>query len=99
MSIFDGNPQVATAEQCKLIWGCSGKPGERFRCCLCGHKFIPGDTFRFVYTNDTVDVGGNPFVCSQCDGTRPQIIKKLRAHKLAYERVRHQFWWFIPNQS
>lgn len=51
--------EVATKEHCNARWSC-GRPGERFRCYFCGHKFVVGDEFRMVFTNDIKGAGGNP---------------------------------------
>lgn len=87
-----GEPFVATKADCKLRWSC-GKPGEHFRCAFCGHKFQPGDTVRWQYTNDTPGTGGNPFVCVTCDAPRDVLIAEIlkRRAELAAERN----WWFI----
>lgn len=65
MSFTDQKQRTATEADCKAKWGC-GKPGERFRCFLCGHKFVPGDLWRWVYAGD---LGFTNFmVCDNCDG-------------------------------
>ncbi len=80
-------PRIATEADCGASWG--GEPGgKRFRCYLCGHKFIPGDTWRWVY-------GGsmgltNFLVCRSCDG--PFVLDQwVDVNKEAQER----FWWLL----
>lgn len=87
----NGEPFVATAGDCKLRWG-AGKSGENFYCAFCGQKFSPGDTVRWVYTNDTPGAGGNPFVCSPCDAPREALIAEIlkRRAELAADRYK----WF-----
>lgn len=91
-SFTSGEPFTATVVDCNTRWGC-GKPGENFRCCLCGHKFIPGDTVRWQFTNDTPDAGGNPFVCQPCDGGRDAIIAEIKRRREILKT--DQWWWFI----
>jgi hypothetical protein len=83
----DQKPQTATENDLKLRWSC-GKPGERFRCYLCGHKFQVGDTWRFVYSNSTPGATGNFLVCDKCDG--PDVLDRWVKH---CEAARTQFWW------
>lgn len=81
MSFTDGKARIATAEDCKRDWGCA-KNGANFRCYLCGHKFIPGDTWRFQYTGGDgfTDEKGkkwgvtNFMTCDKCDG--PDVISR-----------------------
>ena len=91
MSFVDGTPQVATEWDCKALWG-GGKPGRRFRCGLCGHRFQVGDYWRFVYTNSLTGgpYSGNPLVCRSCDG--PDVIERWKA--LCDEASSPRFWYF-----
>lgn len=89
MGIF-GKQQVATEAHCKAPWG-GRKNGERFRCSLCGHKFLVGDMFRMVYTNDIPKTDGNPLVCSECDGTDEEVRQKWRE---MCELAHTKFWYF-----
>lgn len=79
----NGKPQVATEEDCKAYWG-GEKDGKRFRCYLCGHKFIPGDVWRFVASQTTI----NFMVCQLCDG--PDVMERWLA---ANQELRTRFWW------
>ena len=88
----NGKPFVATQGDCQLRWGC-GKPGQNFRCAFCGHKFQPGDTVRWVYTNDAKGAGGNPFVCQTCDGPRETLIAEILARRATLRDAR--WWWFV----
>jgi hypothetical protein len=88
MSFIDGKPRIATKEDCSASWGFI-KNGERFRCYLCGHKFIVGDYWRFVFMNDGTHPGcGNFLVCEKCDGedVKERFVK-------ANEELRNRFWW------
>lgn len=78
-------PQVATEADCRGSWA-MGRNGSRFRCQLCGHKFVPGETWRWVYCNDGSCPGGNFLVCAPCDG--PDV-KDRRAD--LYRRMAWQF--------
>lgn len=92
MSFTDGKPFIATQEDCQKRWG-GGKPGELFRCCFCGHKFVPGDTVRWQYTNDTPGAGGNPFVCKDCDKGRDANIAEILRRRAELKDGR--WWWFV----
>lgn len=85
-----GLPFIAIASDLEARWGC-GKPGERFRCAFCGHKFAVGDVVRCQYSNDTPGAGGNPFVCAKCDDGREKNLEKWKA---MHEEYRTRFWWF-----
>jgi hypothetical protein len=90
MSFTNGKPWIATEKDCDAPWG--GSPhGKRFRCYLCGCKFKPGDRVRWQYTNDVPEAGGNPLVCEKCDGTKEEIVAKMKAMR---EEARGRMWWF-----
>ncbi len=75
MSFTDQKRRVATEEDCKRGWG-GGKNGVYFRCYLCGHKFKPGDGYRWIYSAGAGFVAEdgkrygvvNPMTCDSCDG-------------------------------
>jgi len=75
VSFTDGKPRIATEADCTARWG-GAKDGKRFRCALCGHRFVVGDTWRWVYCNDGSCPGGNFMVCIVCDG--PNVKDKMR---------------------
>lgn len=63
MSFTDQKPFEVTADDLRRRWG-SG-----FKCKLCGHEFVLGDTVRWVYANGTPGAQcGNFLVCFGCDG-------------------------------
>ena len=84
-SFTDQKPRVATEDDCRAPWS-AGKPGERFRCCLCGHKFQVGDVWRFVYAHGAGLL--NFLVCERCDG--PDVLDRWKA---ANEEAKRRFWW------
>jgi len=90
MSFTDEKPRVATKKDLKTNWSC-GKPGEYFRCTLCGYKFQISDYWRWQYTNDIPGAGGNPMVCKDCDGTKEEIVLKLKQMKHEFKT---KYWWF-----
>lgn len=93
MSWTDGKPFTATHEHCNTApWGW-GKPGENFRCGLCGYKFAIGDTVRWQFTNDSPGAGGNPFVCVQCDTGKDGIVAEIRRRRADSRAPRN--WWFV----
>ena len=87
MSFTDQKPRVATIDDTQAAW--SGyQNGERFRCYLCGHKFIVGDQWRFVFGDGYI----NFLVCEKCDCADVQQIWKDRN-----EELRNKFWWFVDD--
>ena len=77
MKFTDQKPMIATEKDCQGRWK-GGNNGKYFRCHFCGHKFKPGDQYRWIYTNDLSGYGGNPFVCQQCDDTTENVIAKWK---------------------
>ena len=70
----DQKRRVATEADCAASWG-GVKNGVRFRCYLCGHRFVPGDGWRWVYSaGQSQEIEGkrfgvvNPMTCDSCDG-------------------------------
>ena len=87
-SFTDGKPRIATDKDVHANWA-GGADGKYFRCAFCGHKFVVGDYWRFVYTNDMPQAGGNPLVCKDCDG---DDIRQKWAKMC--EDFRTKYWWF-----
>lgn len=82
---------VATEEHCRAPW-LGAKNGKYFRCAFCGHKFVPGDKFRIVYTNDINGASGNPLICGGCDCPNEEARAKwVEKCKVAYS---DEWWWF-----
>jgi hypothetical protein len=88
--------QIATEHNCNAKWG-GAPPGERFRCGLCGHKFVVGEGWRFVFatgklgiiTRDGEKFGlPNLLVCDTCDGL--DVLDKW--HALHIEFYGPKFW-------
>ena len=99
MSVFRETLEPATAEQCQANWCCAG-PGVAFRCGFCGHKFVEGDLFRALYTNDLPDAGGNPFVCRECNAETSELRKRWQEKRLDWASLRAgRFWWFATRNS
>lgn len=84
-----GEPQIATKEHCNAPWSGNKK---NFRCGFCGYKFKVGDYWRWVFTNDIKDAGGNPLVCKQCD-ENPEKIREKWKQKFE-EWSSDKWWWF-----
>jgi hypothetical protein len=77
MSFTDQKPRIATREDCFIVRWSGGGPGEKFFCHLCGHKFVPGDQWRWVYQNSSPNPG-NCLVCNDCDDTNENIVELRR---------------------
>jgi len=63
---FSDNLKIADAKMCSARWF-GGAGGKYFRCGFCGYKFVPGDKYRVLYTNDMPQAGGSPIVCEACN--------------------------------
>jgi uncharacterized CHY-type Zn-finger protein len=87
MSFTDQKPRIATEDDCRGLWS-GGKNGQYFRCYLCGHKFKPGDYWRWVCS--TVYI--NFLVCGDCDG--PDVHERWRS--LHEEFNSDKFWALHP---
>lgn len=93
-SFTDGQRRVADEAACKAMWG--GAPnGERFRCYLCGHRFVPGDGWRWQNAvGTTFEIDGETFglrnfmVCDPCDG--PDVLVRWKAMHVEFYADR--FW-------
>lgn len=72
---------VVTPEQRKLPWS-GGKDGKWFRCYFCGHKFIAGDEFRAIFTND----GGTEAPVRELPNEIEIVRRVLAWHQQAYAR-------------
>ena len=99
MSFTDGKPWIATEKDCKGNWSC-GENGKNFRCGLCGYKFKPGDKVRWQYTNDTgPESSGNPLVCKSCDGTKEEIVEKMKANYREFKKLKSgRMWIYIERE-
>ena len=87
MSFTDQKQRIATDKDCAARW--DGLPnGKAFRCKLCGHKFVPGDKWRWVYGRGKTL---NFMICEKCDvGSNEEIIERMIA-MIKESKVR--FWW------
>lgn len=85
-SFTDQLPRFATDHECKVKW-CGKPPGEWFRCYLCGHKFLVGDYWRFVFGGKSGLT--NFMVCKSCDGD--DVIDRFIAH---CKDLDTKYWWF-----
>lgn len=89
MAFTDQKPFVATAKDAAGNWGC--KPnGERFRCYLCGRKFVAGDVVRWVYAASVGTI--NFLTCQACDG--PDVLERWKQH---HDDAKLRFWWIYDN--
>lgn len=97
-----GIPTPVTEKHLKLPW--SGNP-KNFRCHLCGHRFVVGDTFRMVFTNGMKTAtgerraGGNPLVCEVCDGPDEEVRDRWDELRREWQGgVEGRFWTFARNE-
>lgn len=84
-----GVPWIADEADCQTSWS-GGKNGKYFRCYLCGHKFIPGDRVRVVYSNNT-PAHGNPKVCENCDAGDEEVLAEWQR---MHNEAKTKYWWF-----
>jgi hypothetical protein len=87
MSFTDQKPRIATEADVKSPWS-GGREGKYFRCKICGHKFVVGDYYRFVFHNY-----GNIIVCQDCDKGDP-VAKWTQIHEEWSRLKEGKFWWF-----
>ncbi len=85
MSFTDQKSRIATEEDCNGKWS-GKKPGEGFRCYLCGHKFIVGDVWRWVYSIGKGYI--NFLTCEKCDGS--DVLDRWVKHVKEGEQ---KYWW------
>lgn len=79
----DQKRRVATEAECNARWNGLAR-GIGFRCYLCGHKFVVGDGWRWIYMKRTI----NAIVCDSCDG--PDVVE--RWHARVDEFYSDKFW-------
>lgn len=89
-SFSDQKPRIATEEDCQAKWGFRSGKGEGFLCRLCGHKFVVGDYWRWVFAGDRGCI--NALVCEKCDG--PDVVDRWT--KIYYEHYEFgkRMGWF-----
>jgi len=86
---------VADEETCKAPWA-GGKNGKYFRCYFCGHHFVPGDLFRWIYSNDSRGPGGNPLTCKPCFDAHGGYEGLRDLWQLRHDELEQKFWWAKP---
>ena len=96
MNLLDGKTHVVIEDHCKLPWA-GGKNGKYFRCGFCGHKFIPGNKIRWIFSNHVKGASGNPFTCDKCDcGDDSKMILKYKSLKESFDKdVIGKYWSFM----
>jgi len=87
MSFTDSKFRIATEEQVNAELGGFVR-GARFRCYLCGHKFVVGDYWRWVHA--THKGLTNFLVCQSCD-CDDVLEKWIKAN----EELEKRFWWIL----
>ena len=88
-SFTDQKQRFATEEDLVAGWSC-GKPGEKFRCYLCGYKFKFGDKWRWVLA--THKGLCNFITCEKCDG-KDVLDRWVELNKM----IREKLWWLRPS--
>ena len=66
----------ATKEHIESEWGLD-RGDRRLKCRICGHYFLVGELFRWVYMNGKSPSPGNFIVCEECD--HPTIKDEVRS--------------------
>ena len=97
-SFANGERQITTAKHCQLAWG-GGEKGKYFRCGLCGYKFVEGDGWRFLYTNDIPGAGGNPLVCDNCFVTKEEARKQWVLMVAQFKSMKTKYWYFFKQYA
>jgi len=81
----DQKKRVATDKDLNTKWS-FGKPGENFRCYICGYRFVLGDIWRWVYACHVGRI--NFLVCEKCDCDN--VLDKWVCHT---DRCKEVYWW------
>jgi hypothetical protein len=77
----------------KLPWS-GGRNGKYFRCYFCGKKFVVGDEFRMIFTNNLDGIpGGNPLTCRPCFDEHEGAEGLAQLWKHRWVEVKEKFWW------
>lgn len=87
-SFTDQKPRIATQKDCESKWGLSSN-NDRFRCYLCGYKFVVGDYWRWQYSAHLI----NFLVCENCDG--PDVLEKWNDHHKQFLKAKDRFFAFM----
>jgi len=91
MTFTDGLPHVVTKKDLEACW--SGVPNAfLFRCKICGHVFIEGDTYRFIFGQHGRKNVGNILVCEKCDSGNESVTEQFIAMN---EMLQTRMWWVI----
>ena len=93
MSFTDQKPRYATEEECNASWN-HRKNGARFRCYLCGHRFVVGDYWRWVYMGDVGRGFTNFLTCEKCDGPNVQQDFIQLSTEYSYLIKEGKYWSF-----
>ena len=92
MSFTDQKARLATEADLQARWGGSTS-GKRFRCYMCGHKFILGDVWRWVYGTDCRY--GNFIVCGKCNSSNEDVLEFRRKQE---DEADTRFWWIMRDE-
>lgn len=95
MSFTDQKPRIATQDDIDAPW--SGEKHKNFRCAFCGHTFVVGEYWRWVFTNNVAGAWGNPTVCLTCDGD--DVIERWKEKWIQYKKLNDDFWWFLGDYN
>lgn len=85
-SFTNQRQRMANEHDLKARWN-GGKPGEKFRCYLCGHKIKYGELWRWVYGRGKTI---NFMVCNKCDG--PNLFDRWLEH---HDYCKNSMWWAL----
>jgi hypothetical protein len=91
MSFTDQKQRIATEHECNN-WGGRREGGKRFRCYMCGHKFEPGDKWRWVIGTKIGLI--NFLVCDSCDGE--DVLERWKAQN---DEIDKKYWWLLPKDD
>lgn len=85
--LMDGELHVVTEDDCHRPWA-GQRDGYRFRCYMCGHKFVAGDSVRFLILSGAPNlmVGG----CCNSD----DVVDRWRARCAEIKRLAEGEWWW-----
>jgi hypothetical protein len=93
MNNFFKDFQVATDETCSFAWAAAPN-GKLFFCAFCGRKFVPGDEYRAIFTNDLPSASGNPLTCKSCFDTHGGVDGLRNRWTAIWHEYRTKFKYF-----
>ena len=95
MSFTDQKPHIVTPEDVRAPWS-GHRNGKRFYCRMCGHQFLVGDSFRWVWAGVLTPARVNLLVCGKCDGD--DVLERYQQWWLDWEYLAQTKFRYIADR-